>query len=160
MGEKSKNKFFGSGTQIIRGKKWNWETFKSTEGYPVPDNLLSWVIGQDEALKVCRLCLYEWVHKIKWMMKTEWWKGWSDPNKPKPNVKAWIPAGPFLLMLGDAGTGKSLIGRALAEELTKLYRKHGIQLYDVICWENKEIPSEPKISVHPSPKGKKLVIDL
>ena len=93
-------------------------------------------------------------------MKTKWWKSWSDPNKPKPNVKAWIPAGPFLLMLGDAGTGKSLIGRALAEELTKLYRKHGIQLYDVVCWENKTIPSEPKISVHPSPKGKELVIKL
>ncbi len=69
-----------------------------------------------------------------------------------------IPPGPYLLLLGDPGTGKSLIGRALAEILTKLYKENKIQLQDVVCWPNNVIPSEPKISCHPAGKGKKIVL--
>ncbi len=61
-------------------------------------------------------------------------------------------------MLGDPGTGKSLIGRALSVQLTDLYKKEEIRLQDVVCWQNDIIPSEPKISCHPAGDGKKILL--
>jgi len=148
---------FGKGKENIRGVEWDWENFKSTEGYPVSENLLDWVVGQDKALEECYLCLDEWVHKLKWMQREDWYKAWEDPNAEKPNAKKFIPAGPYLLLLGDAGTGKSLIGRALASHLTDLYESAKVKLRDVLCWQNKLIPSEPKVSIHKAGEGKKIV---
>ena len=150
--------YFGNEVEIINGKKWDWGKFRSTEGFPVSDNLLDWVIGQEKALKECYLCLEEWVHKLKCLQKEKWFEKWKDPNKEKPKATKMVPPGPYLLLLGEPGTGKSLIGRALAEYLTKLYKKHNIQLQDVVCWPNKVIPSEPKISCHPAGEGKKIVL--
>src|SRR4030042_2412084 len=31
--------------------QWDWGNFKSTEGFPVDDNLINWAIGQGQALK-------------------------------------------------------------------------------------------------------------
>jgi len=45
----------------------------------------------------------------------------------------------------------------LASKLTELYKKYGIVLRDVLCWENKTIPSEPKISLHKAGTGKKII---
>jgi hypothetical protein len=39
--------YFGEDEEVISGKKWNWKNFKSTKDYPVSDNLLEWVIGQE-----------------------------------------------------------------------------------------------------------------
>jgi Lon-like ATP-dependent protease len=156
LGETTKS-YFGNGTEVVRGKKWNWKSFKSTEDYPVSLNLLDWVIGQEEALKECYLCLDEWVHKLKHMRKEKWFEEWKDPKKEKNQSRNMVSPGPYLLLLGDPGTGKSLIGRALAAHLTELYKKHKIQLRDVVCWRNELIPSEPKISCHPSSEGKKIV---
>jgi Lon-like ATP-dependent protease len=150
--------YFGEGTETTRGKKWEWKNFKTTEGYPVSPSLLDWVIGQERALSECYLCLEEWVHKLKELEKEEWLKAWKDPNQNKPSLTKTVPPGPYLLLLGDPGTGKSLIGRALAAHLTELYEKHKIQLLDVICWQNKLIPSEPKISCHPADEGKKVIL--
>lgn len=149
--------FFGKGKEKIKGKTWDWESFESTKGFPVSEELLDWVIGQDQALKECYLCLDEWVHKLQWMEEQKWFDIWADPNNEKPTMRQLIPPGPYLLLLGDPGTGKSLIGRALASHLTKLYRKYGIKLRDVLCWPNKLVPSEPKISCHLASEGKKRV---
>ncbi|MBS7646516.1 MAG: S16 family serine protease [Candidatus Bathyarchaeia archaeon] len=157
--------YFGNGVEVlertVNGKKvkvkWNWGTFKSTEGFPVDDNLINWVIGQDQALKECFLCLDEWVHKLKWLEKTKWYESWSSPDKPKPSAKTIISPGPYLLLLGDPGTGKSLIGRALAEKLTQIYREKGIKLFDVLCWKNPLLPSQPRISIHGAGEGKKIL---
>ena len=154
---KTVKEHFGNGTEVIRGKKWNWRSFKSTEDYPVSPNLLDWVIGQGQALKECYLCLDEWVHKLKYMGKEKWFEAWNDPEKEKDQSRNMVAPGPYLLLLGDPGTGKSLIGRALAAHLTELYIKHKIQLRDVMCWQNKQIPSEPRISCHPASQGKKIV---
>lgn len=156
MGETTKD-YFGNGTEVIRGKKWNWKAFKSTEDYPVSPNLLDWVIGQGQALKECYLCLDEWVHKLKYMGKEKWFEAWKDPKKEKNQSRNMVSPGPYLLLLGDPGTGKSLIGRALAAHLTELYRKHRIQLQDIVCWPNELIPSEPRISCHSVGDGKKIV---
>jgi Lon-like ATP-dependent protease len=137
--------------------KWDWGNFKSTEGFPVDDNLINWVIGQEQALNECFLCLDEWVHKLKWLEKVTWYENWSDPNKPKTPAKNLISPGPYLLLLGEPGTGKSLIGRALAEKLTQVYREKGIKLFDVLCWKNSTLPSQPKISIHKAGEGKKII---
>ena len=81
---------FGKGKETIQGKEWDWGSFNSTEGFPVSDNLLDWVIGQDKALEECNLCLDEWVHKLKWMKEEQWYKAWEDPNSEKPNAKKFI----------------------------------------------------------------------
>lgn len=149
--------YFGEEIEAIRGKKWNWSTFQSTEGYPVSDNLLDWVIGQERALNECYLCLDEWVHKLKYLEKEKWYDAWKDPDKEKPNTTKTAPPGPYLLLLGDPGTGKSLIGRALASHLTELYKRHKIHLQDVVCWQNNLIPSEPRISSHSAGEAKKII---
>jgi Lon-like ATP-dependent protease len=150
--------YFGDDVDVIRDKKWDWKNFESTKDYPVSPNLLDWVIGQERALSECYLCLEEWVHKLKRLQKEEWFRAWEDPNKEKPSLTKTVPPGPYLLLLGDPGTGKSLIGRALAAHLTELYSKHKIQLQDVICWQNKMIPSEPKISCHSAGEGKTIIL--
>lgn len=137
--------------------KWNWGQFKDTEGFPVDDNLIDWAIGQDQALKECFLCLDEWVHKLKWLEKIKWYESWSNRDKSKPAVKTTISPGPYLLLLGDPGTGKSLIGKALAEKLTQVYNEKGIKLSDALSWKNSGFPSQPKISIHKSGEGKKII---
>lgn len=155
--EKPKENYFGDDIEVIRGKKWNWKTFKTTEDYPVSPNLLDWVIGQERALDECYLGLEEWVHKLKYLQKEKWYEAWKDQDKEKPTTTTQVPPGPYLLLLGDPGTGKSLIGRALAAHLIELYKKHKIQLHDVVCWPNDVTPSEPKISCHPPGEAKKII---
>jgi len=150
--------YFGEDEEVIRGKKWNWKNFKSTKDYPVSDNLLEWVIGQERALNECYLCLEELVHKLKNLKEEKWYEAWKDPDKEKPHITKTAPPGPYLLLLGDPGTGKSLIGRALSVHLTDLYKKEDIRLQDVVCWQNDIIPSEPKISCHPAGEGKKIIL--
>jgi len=149
--------YFGEGKEIINNKEWDWSTFKDTSKYPVSKKMLDWVIGQEKAMEECSLCLDEWIHKLKLLKKRKWWKAWEKPEAEKPVARTKLSPGPYLLLLGDPGTGKSLIGRALAEKLTELYKKHKIQLYDVLCWENKVLPSEPKISIVPPGKGREIV---
>ena len=137
--------------------QWDWGNFKSTEGFPVDDNLINWAIGQDQALKECFLCLDEWVHKLKWLEKNKWYENWNSPNKTKSQPKTLISPGPYLMLLGDPGTGKSLIGRALAEKLTQIYKEEGIPLTDTLCWKNQVLPSTPRISIHKAGEAKKIL---
>jgi lon-related putative ATP-dependent protease len=157
--------YFGKDVETLERKvkgrnaavKWDWRGFKSTDGFPVDDNLINWAIGQDQALKECFLCLDEWVHKLKWLEKSKWYESWSSPDKAKPAAKSLISPGPYLLLLGDPGTGKSLIGRALAEKLTQTYKENGIILSDVFCWKNSALPSQPRVSIHKAGEGKKVL---
>lgn len=149
---------FGKGKEVINGKKWDWGKFKTTEGFPISEQLLDWVIGQDKAIQECKLCIDEWVRKLLWLKEREWWKMFEDPMGDKPQPKELLPSGPFLLMLGDAGTGKSLLGRAMQNYLTELYDKHGIKMIDIVSWKNPKIPQEPKISIHPTPTGRDVII--
>jgi len=156
---------FGEEIEILRrtveGRKrkvkWDWANFESTKSFPVDDNLMSWVIGQDRALQECFLCLDEWAHKLKWLEKNRWYEDWKAPSEVKPGAKTKLSPGPYLLLLGDPGTGKSLIGRALADKLTEIYKENKIKLFDVLCWRNKLIPSEPKISMREAGKGKEVI---
>ncbi len=157
--------YFGKETEklerMIKGKKtlveWDWANFKSTKDFPIDDNLISWVIGQDRALQECFLCLDEWAHKLKCLEEQQWYKEWEDPLAAKPTVKTKLSPGPYLLLLGDPGTGKSLLGRALAEKLTEIYQQNQTRLFDVLCWKNKIVPSEPKVSMHGAGDGKEVI---
>lgn len=156
----SEKEYFGKGTseykwEGIEPKTWDWENFESTGDFPVSPNLLDWVIGQDKALNECYLCLDEWVHKLKYLEHANWWGNFKDPNAPKPSSK--VPPGPYLLLLGDPGTGKSLIGKALAERLTSIYKRENIQLFDILSWENKTLPGQPRISISPAGKGPDVI---
>ena len=157
--------YFGQGTETLTRSveghtvkvRWNWGKFQSSEGFPVDDNMINWVIGQEQALSEGFLCLNEWVHKLKHLEATQWYAQWSNPNEPKPPAKAVISPGPYLLLLGDPGTGKSLLGRALSEKLTQVYKENGIKLFDVVCWKNSTLPSEPRISIHRAGEGKRVL---
>ena len=155
------NNYFGTGKETLKvGKKtvsWDWENFQSTKGFPISKNLLDWVIGQDHALEECYLCLDEWVYKLKYLQEEKWYAPWIDPMAEKPLVKHKLTPGPYLLLLGDPGTGKSLIGKALAEKLTEVYKKHEIKMFDILTWPNPIIPSEPKISIHPAGTGVPII---
>ncbi|MCX8178124.1 MAG: hypothetical protein N3F10_07540, partial [Candidatus Bathyarchaeota archaeon] len=97
------DEYFGTGIEVlertINGRKvrveWDWKNFESTEGFPVSDNLIDWVIGQDQALKECFLCLDEWVHKLKCLESAKWYENWDEPNKPNPSAKTVISPGPY-----------------------------------------------------------------
>ena len=156
---------FGEGTETltraVEGRtvkvRWNWGKFKTTQGFPVDDNTINWVIGQEQALNEGFLCLNEWVHKLKHLEQTQWYARWSNPEQPKSSATTVISPGPYLLLLGDPGTGKSLLGRALSEKLTQVYKENGIKLFDVVCWKNPAMPSQPRISIHKAGEGKKIL---
>ncbi len=156
---------FGEGvetlTRSVQGRtvkvRWDWGNFKTTEGYPVDESMINWVIGQEQALNEGFLCLNEWVHKLKHLEQTEWYASWSKADQPKSSAKTVISPGPYLLLLGDPGTGKSLLGRALSEKLTQVYKDNGIKLFDVLSWKNPVLPSQPRVSIHTVGKGKKVM---
>jgi Lon-like ATP-dependent protease len=136
---------------------WNWGKFRTTEGFPVDENMINWVIGQEQALNEGFLCLNEWVHKLKHLEETQWYASWSKSDAAKPPAKTVISPGPYLLLLGDPGTGKSLLGRALSEKLTQVYNDNGIKLFDVLSWKNPILPSQPRVSIHTIGEGKKVL---
>jgi Lon-like ATP-dependent protease len=166
MGEKEMSfDHFGTGTETlthsVQGRtvkvRWDWGKFKTTKGFPVDDSMINWVIGQEQALNEGFLCLNEWVHKLKHLDQTQWYASWSKPEEPKPTAKSVISPGPYLLLLGDPGTGKSLLGRALSEKLTQVYKENGIKLFDVLSWKNPALPSQPRVSIHKVGEGKKVL---
>lgn len=55
-----------------------------------------------------------------------------------------------VMLIGDPGTGKSMLANAMAELLPMG------ELQDIICYHNQEDPNEPKIRVVPASKGKEI----
>jgi Lon-like ATP-dependent protease len=56
-----------------------------------------------------------------------------------------------VMLIGDPGTGKSMLANAMSELLPKE------DLQDIICYHNPEDPNEPRIRVVPAAKGKEIV---
>jgi len=159
---------FGDEVEIIRGIQWDWTNFKTTKNFPVSNILLDWVVGQEEALGEINLAANQWIHKLRWMRGEGLLKGDKkvgilgrikngiDVAKRFIRGRPKLPPGPYVLLLGDPGTGKTLIGRAMAGKLTDLYEKEDINLLDVLAWPNEQISTEPVITIHPTPEGTKI----
>ena len=56
-----------------------------------------------------------------------------------------------MMLIGDPGTGKSMLARAMVDFLPKE------QLQDILAYSNADDPNEPKIRVVPAGKGKEIV---
>ncbi|HKS59175.1 MAG TPA: ATP-binding protein, partial [Thermoplasmata archaeon] len=56
-----------------------------------------------------------------------------------------------MILIGEPGTGKSMLARAMVDFLPKE------QLQDILAYPNIEDPNEPKIRVVPGGKGKEIV---
>jgi len=56
-----------------------------------------------------------------------------------------------VLLIGDPGTGKSMLARSMTELLPR------DELQDIIVYHNPEDPNEPKIRVVPAGKGREIV---
>lgn len=56
-----------------------------------------------------------------------------------------------VMLIGDPGTGKSMLAKSMTEFLPK------DEMQDVIAYHNPEDPNEPKIRVVPAGKGKEIV---
>jgi len=56
-----------------------------------------------------------------------------------------------MMLIGDPGTGKSMLARAMVDFLPKE------QLQDILAYSNSDYPNEPKIRVVPAGKGKEIV---
>src|SRR5213594_4722204 len=56
-----------------------------------------------------------------------------------------------VLLIGDPGTGKSMLARSMTELLPR------DELQDIIVYHNAEDPNEPKIRVVPAGKGREIV---
>ena len=56
-----------------------------------------------------------------------------------------------VMLIGEPGTGKSMLARSMTEYLPKS------EMQDIIAYHNQEDPNEPKIRVVPAGKGKEIV---
>src|SRR3972149_4191017 len=101
--------YFGEGaetlTRSVQGRsvkvRWNWGKFQTTEGFPVDDNMINWVIGQEQALSEGFLCLNEWVHKLKHLEEFEECAQWAQVILARCAGKTLMGPRCYLLLLGD-----------------------------------------------------------
>lgn len=67
---------------------------------------------------------------------------WSSRRRPSRR---------HVILIGDPGTGKSMLARSMVEFLPKG------ELQDVIAYHNPDDTNEPRIRVVPAGKGKEIV---
>ena len=60
-----------------------------------------------------------------------------------------------VLLIGHPGTGKSLLGQALAELLPTQN-----ELQDILCYPNEKDPNNPIIKTFPAEEGEKTIVKL
>src|SRR5437867_7891349 len=126
----------------------------TTDDIRVPEVFRQWMMGQKTALRKLDLIVAEWYKQIFKVQKLEddEAKGivQSKVLKEFPSIVA--------LLVGKAGTGKSLFIKIVAEEMKKIYDKMGIKMQDVIATEDKANRYQAKIRyLKPAGIGRKLI---
>ncbi|MBI2624873.1 MAG: AAA family ATPase [Candidatus Nealsonbacteria bacterium] len=126
-----------------------WAEFKSTEEINVPNKLMDWVIFQDEVIRKIRIFLLDFIDTMK-HIKSE-----VKSGKNISDVVSKRPA-PKVLMVGEPGTGKTVIGKATRETLDDIYKQEGATdiLDDVLCVRIKHFTNRPEIYICPAGTAK------
>jgi Lon-like ATP-dependent protease len=127
-----------------------WEKFRHTDQILVPHRFEDWIIGQDEAREKLRLNLIEWPRKLRDLTKM------AASKTPIAQILKERP-GPYILLIGEPGTGKSLLIKVAAEYLEDLYEREGIGLYDVLALKNPNDEMTPLIRYTHAGEGRKIV---
>lgn len=132
-----------------------WAEFKHTGEILVPKDFERWLIGQERMKEEFFLNLEEWVRKMKDIQELRK-AGKADD---KDAMKAFLKErpGPYLLYIGQPGTGKSLLIKIANKKLKELYKKHGIELQDVLLIKNPLNKQKPLPKYVPAGVGKRIV---
>lgn len=147
----------GGQTKVVFGRKGIfgnpaqfWSEMGNTAEILVPKRTIDWLIGQDMAYKRLTMALEEWLRKVKDMtyMRKEGVE-LREILKSRP--------GPYILLIGAPGVGKSLLIKAMAEDLERIYKEHGVELYDVLAVKNPMNQYEPHIVTVAAGMGKRVV---
>src|SRR3990170_2305052 len=72
-------------------------------------------------------------------------------ESPVEGIKKASEQKRHVLLIGDPGTGKSMLARSMSELLPR------DELQDIIVYHNPDDPNEPKIRVVPAGKGREIV---
>ncbi len=127
-----------------------WEEFRTSDEIKVPDDFNDWIVGQERARREASLQLEEWVRKLKDINEMR------EKGIKVTEVLRERP-GPYLLLAGEPGTGKSLIIKSLAAQLERLYKKHDIKLQDTLLVKNKHNRYQPFTRVVPAGMGRRIL---
>lgn len=132
-----------------------WREFKHTGQILVPKDFEKWLIGQDRMKEEFFLNLEEWVRKMKDIQTLRS----SGKMDDKDVMKAFLKErpGPYLLYIGQPGTGKSLLIKIANKKLKELYAKYGIKLQDVLLTKNPLDRQKPLVKYTPAGMGKRVV---
>jgi len=132
-----------------------WEEFEHTGQIIVPKEFEKWLIGQERMKEEFFLNLEEWVRKLKDIQEMRR-KGQDDKDIMRRFLKE--RPGPYLLYVGQPGTGKSLLIKIANQKLKELYKKHGIELQDTLLIKNPINKQRPLVRYVPAGMGKRIKI--
>ena len=130
-----------------------WEEFQHTGQIRIPEELDKWLIGQDAMKERWMLAMEEWVRKQVDIQRMRA-EGKGDKDAMKEFLKE--RPGPYIVIVGEPGTGKSLLIKIVKGHLKKLYKKHGIVLQDVLLIGNRRNPERPKVRYTPAGRGREV----
>lgn len=144
-----------TGDEFFEHPEKFWAEFKHTGQILVPEDLEKWLIGQPRMKEEFFLNLEEWVRKRLDVQKMRE-KGMADDKDAMKKFLKERP-GPYLLYIGEPGTGKSLLIKIANKKLKELYKKYGIKLQDVLLIPDPANKQKSKVRYVPAGMGKRIV---
>ena len=126
----------------------------TTDDIRVPEKFKDWIIGQDEALNKMDLSTIKWLKTVQSIQAIE------DKEAKGERLNSILRQRPTnnWLMIAKPGTGKSLIIKVAAENLKDIYKKLGIEMEDVVLYQDRLNRYEPNVRyLKPAGIGEKVV---
>ena len=131
-----------------------WREFRHTGEVLVPSDFEKWLIGQESLKEELYLNLEEWIRKRKDVIELRR-SGGSNKDEMRKFLKE--RPGPYLLIIGEPGTGKSLLIKIAKAKLKQLYKENGLENQDVLLIANEFDKQRPKVRYVPEGKGREIV---